>query len=53
MAALLPVRCVPKGVLHLTAYVYVVVVAFSPLARILGECSTSHFPPVLCFLNGD
>ena len=49
MAALLPVRCVPNGVLHLTAYVYVVVVAFSSLARILGECSTSHSPPALFF----
>ena len=31
-----------------------VVVDFSSLARILGECSTIHFPPALFFfLSGD
>ena len=30
--------------------VVVLVVAFSSLARILGECSTIHTPPALFFL---
>ena len=31
--------------------VLVVMVALSPLARILGECSTTHSPPPLAHVN--
>ena len=45
-------HCLRTAVSNASVMILVVVVAFSSLARILGECSIIHFPPAF-FLSGD